>query len=109
MVQELLRSLDGLLRSNENGKADGDVKIVAECARRAAGFSMSALDLKVWLELAAASTPESRGFLLDQLNMTLQTRFSTGPAELFLLDGESSGILGSAQAKWAVYGKVWLL
>ena len=100
VVQELLRSLDALLRSNENGKADGDVKIVAECARRAAGFSMSALDLKVWLELAAASTPESRGFLLDQLNMTLQTRFSTGPAELFLLDGESSGILGSAQPKW---------
>ena len=100
IVRGLLLALDTLLRSNTDGRLDGDVDIVASCVRRATAFSASPLDLRVWFEITAASVPETAGFLLDQLNMTLQSRFSGGPAELFLLDGESSGILGSAQPKW---------
>lgn len=100
VVRALIEAMDALLRSNENGRADNDVKLVAECVRHAAGFSMSPLDFKLWLEIASTSAPDAKSFILDQLNMTLQTRFSKGPREVFLLDGESSGILGSAQAKW---------
>lgn len=100
IVRGLLRALDALLRMNEGGRANGDIDMVAECVRRATAFSTSPLDLRAWLEIAAASAPEARIFLLDQLNMTLQSRFSGGPSELFLMDGEASGILGSAQPKW---------
>ena len=100
VVRALIEAMDALLRSNENGRADNDVKLVAECVRHAAGFSTSPLDFKLWLEIASTSAPDAKSFILDQLNMTLQTRFSKGPREVFLLDGESSGILGSAQAKW---------
>lgn len=100
VLKTLLHVLDGMLRSNEDVEISGDALLIAECLRRVAGYSTSTLDLKAWLRLASSSAPNAQVFLLDQLNMTLQSRYSSGPAEIFLLDGESSGILGSAQPKW---------
>jgi len=99
-LEALLRVLNRLLKTNEDGKGDGDIKLTAECVRQVAAFSTSILEFRDWLQYAAESELSVKNFLLDQLNMTLQLRFSRGPSDIFLLDGESSGILGSSQPKW---------
>ena len=99
-LEALLSVLNRLLKTNKDGKGDGDIKLAAECVRRVAAFATSTLEFTSWLRYAADNEPSAKSFLLDQLNMTLQLRFSRGPSDIFLLDGESSGILGSAQPKW---------
>jgi hypothetical protein len=76
-----------------------EVSLLEECVAAAAAFSCAPRALRGWLARAARA-PGARAPLLRALHGALAHPYAKGPSDLFLLDGESSGLLGLAHPRW---------
>ena len=92
---------DHLLALHDDG-FDGDgeteeyVRILRLCVRLVAAHHTPVGHLRMWLAACASLAGTGRGALLDELDAALALPQSKGPARMFVLDGESGGVLGAS-------------
>lgn len=72
------------------------VTLASSCVAHLAAYSVSANDLKSWLNLCSGAEGKDRGVLLNTLAKSLKNQKAKSPASVFSLDGEQSGLLGCA-------------
>jgi hypothetical protein len=79
--------------------AAAEAALLEEVLSAVAAFSCEPRALRGWLARAARA-PGARAPLLRALHGALTHQHARAPADVFLLDGESSGLLGLANPKW---------
>ena len=102
----LVKALADHLLARDDDDDDGDLggksgeteesRILRLCVRLVAAHHTPVGHLRMWLAACASLAGTGRGALLDELDAALALPQSKGPARMFVLDGESGGVLGAS-------------